>query len=325
MHILITGAAGMIGRKLADRLVAEGIGGREVSEFTLIDIVAPQSPMGFAGRVTARAADLSGPGAADTCLASRPDIVFHLAAIVSGEAEADLDKGYRVNLDGTRLLLDAIRRVGDGYCPRVVFTSSVAVYGPPFPAVVPDDFRTTPQSSYGAQKVMGEALLSDYSRRGLMDGIAIRLPTICIRPGRPNKAASGFFSGIMREPLAGQEAILPVDDAVRCWVASPRAAVGFLMHAAAIDLSALGARRALMLPGLSVSVGEQIAALRRVAGEAAVRLIRRAPDPMVAAIVSGWPERFDTRRAEALGFRAEAGFAEILRAHIDDELGGHIG
>ena len=325
MHVLITGAAGMIGRKLTDRLVAEGVAGRAVDRFTLVDIVAPAAPAGFAGPLVARAADLSAPGVADGCLAERPDVVFHLAAIVSGEAEADLDKGLCVNLDGTRLLLDAIRRLGGGYCPRVVFTSSVAVYGPPFPAAVPDDFRTTPQSSYGTQKVMGEALLSDYSRRGLMDGIALRLPTICIRPGKPNKAASGFFSGIMREPLAGHEANLPVGDEVRCWVASPRAAVGFLTHAAAIDLAPLGARRAVMLPGLSVSVGEQIEALRRVAGEAAVRLIRRAPDPAVAALVAGWPGRFDTPRALALGFRAEASFEDIVRTHVDDEMGGRIG
>ena len=326
MHILVTGAAGMIGRKLVDRLVAAGaIGTQPVTSLTLIDIVAPQPPQGFTGGVTTREADLSVPGEAERCVAGRPDIIFHLAAIVSGEAEADLDKGYRVNLDGTRLLFDAIRRIGDGYRPRVVFTSSVGVYGAPFPAVIPDDFHTTPLTSYGTQKVMGEAMLCDYSRRGLMDGIAIRLPTICIRPGKPNKAASSFFSSILREPLIGQEAVLPVDETVRCWVAGPRSAVSFLMHAAAIDLTPLGARRGLMMPGLSVTVGEQIEALRRAAGDAAVKLIRREPDAVIRTIVSGWPECFDPQRALALGFRAETSFDEVVRAHIEDELGGRIG
>jgi nucleoside-diphosphate-sugar epimerase len=326
MHILVTGAAGMIGRKLVNRMVAEGtIGTHPLTALTLTDIVAPLPPAGFTGRVVTREADLSVPGEAEHCLAGRPDIIVHLAAIVSGEAEADLEKGYRVNLDGTRLLFDAIRRIGDGYKPRVIFTSSVAAYGPPFPALVPDDFRTTPTTSYGAQKVMGEAMLSDYSRRGLMDGIAIRLPTICIRPGKPNKAASGFFSGILREPLIGQEAILPVGEDVRCWVASPRAAVGFLMHATTIDLAPLGAQRALMMPGLSVAVGEQIAALRRAAGENAVKLIRHEPNPTIIAIVSGWAVAFDPQRALALGFRAENSFDEIVRTHIEDELGGKVG
>ncbi len=327
MHILITGAGGMIGRKLASRLAREKtLAGREIARLSLTDIIAPEPPTGFAGQCDTEAADLSAPGVAEAAIATRPDLIFHLAAIVSGEAEADFDKGYRVNLDGTRALFEAIRAEGQKapYAPRVVFTSSIAVFGAPFPDPIPDEFFTTPLTSYGTQKAIGELLLADYSRRGIFDGIGIRLPTICIRPGKPNKAASGFFSGILREPLAGMEAVLPVSDDVRHWHASPRAAVSFLIHAATIDLAPLGARRNLSMPGLSATVGEQIAALGRVAGEKAVRLIRRAPDPAIAAIVAGWPTRFDARRALALGFRAEASFDEIIRIHIEDELGGTL-
>jgi nucleoside-diphosphate-sugar epimerase len=259
-------------------------------------------------------------------VASRPDTIFHLAAIVSGEAEADFDKGYAINLDGTRFLFDAIRleSMKSHYKPRVVFSSSIAVFGAPFPEKIGDEFFTTPLTSYGTQKAIGELLLSDYSRRGFFDGIGIRLPTICIRPGKPNKAASGFFSNILREPLVGQEAVLPVSEDVRHWHASPRSAVGFLLHAATMDLGQLGWRRNLSMPGLSATVGEQIEALRRVAGEKAVKLIRREPDPMIAKIVSGWARDFDTSRAASLGFTAERSFDEIIRVHIEDELGGRL-
>jgi nucleoside-diphosphate-sugar epimerase len=245
---------------------------------------------------------------------------------VSGEAEADFEKGYRVNLDGTRHVLEAVRKESAKapYRPRFVFTSSIAVFGAPFPAVIGDEFFNTPLTSYGTQKAMSELLLADYTRRGFLDGIAIRLPTICIRPGKPNKAASGFFSNILREPLVGQEALLPVSEDVRHWHASPRAAVGFLTHAASMDLESLGARRALTMPGLSATVAEQIDALRRVAGDKAVQLIRREPDPVIAKIVAGWPRAFDAQRALALGFRADASFDEIIRIHIEDELGGRI-
>jgi D-erythronate 2-dehydrogenase len=206
----------------------------------------------------------------------------------------------------------------------VVFTSSIAVFGAPFPDAIGDEFFTTPLTSYGTQKAIGELLLADYSRKGFLDGIGIRLPTICIRPGKPNKAASGFFSNILREPLVGQEAVLPVSEDVRHWHASPRAAVGFLVHAAELDLAKLGWRRSLSMPGLSATVGEQIEALRRVAGEGAVKLIRRERDPVIEQIVAGWARNFDTQRAEALGFTAERSFDEIIRVHIDDELGGRI-
>lgn len=328
MHILVIGAAGMVGRKLAARLAADGrLRGRPIEALTLVDVVAPTAPEGFGGRVDAVTADLSAPGEADTLAARRPDVVFHLAAVVSGEAEADFDKGYRINLDGTRLLFEAIRQEGlrRPYGPRVVFTSSIAVFGAPFPERIGDAFLSAPLTSYGTQKAIGELLLSDYSRRGFLDGIGIRLPTVCVRPGRPNLAASGFFSGILREPLSGREAVLPVSDDVRHWFASPRAAVNFLMHAAEVDAAALGGRRNLSMPGLCATVGEEIEALRRFGGDKAVALIRREPDPVIARIVSGWPQSFDARRAEALGFRAESTMDDIVRAHVEDELGGAVG
>jgi nucleoside-diphosphate-sugar epimerase len=244
--------------------------------------------------------------------------------VVSGEAELDFEKGVHVNLDGSRALIEAIRAAGDGYCPRLVFTSSIAVFGAPFPETIADDFHLTPLTSYGTQKAIVELLLADYTRRGFLDAIGIRLPSIVVRPGRPNKAASGFFSSIIREPLAGEEAVLPVEDSVLHWHASPRAAVGFLIHAAGVDREKLGPRVGLTMPGVCCTVAEQIAALRRIAGDKVAGRIRREPDPLVARIVAGWPSRFDPRRALALGFQAEASFDDIIRVHIADELGGKI-
>jgi nucleoside-diphosphate-sugar epimerase len=325
MHVLVIGAAGMVGRKLVARIAKDGaIGGKQVRRLSLVDVIEPEAPDHISSSTVA--ADISAPGEAAKMVASRPDVIFHLAAIVSGEAEADFDKGYRINLDGTRHLFEAIRQQGlaKPYTPRVVFTSSIAVFGAPFPDAIGDEFFTTPLTSYGTQKAIGELLLADYSRRGIFDGVGIRLPTICIRPGKPNKAASGFFSSILREPLAGQPAVLPVPDTVMHWHASPRAAVGFLMHAATLDTAPLGARRNLTMPGLAATVAEQIEALRRVAGDKAVALIRREPDETIGKIVAGWPRRFDAKRAEALGFQAEKTFDEIIRVHVEDELGGKV-
>ncbi|MCW1840996.1 D-erythronate dehydrogenase [Prosthecomicrobium hirschii] len=322
MHVLIIGAAGMVGRKLTERLVRDGrLGAAPITAMTLTDVIVPDRPEA-PFPIVALQGDLSVPGEAERLIAARPGAIFHLAAIVSGEAEADFEKGYRINLDGTRFLFDAIRLVGGGYKPRMVFTSSIAVFGAPFPEAIGDEFFTTPLTSYGTQKAMGELLLADYSRRGFFDGVGIRLPTICVRPGKPNKAASGFFSNIIREPLAGHEAVLPVDEDVRHWHASPRSAVGFLIHAATMDTAPLGARRNLTMPGLSVTVGEQIEALRRVAGDGVVARIRREPDQTIRGIVAGWPRNFDASRAESFGFTAEKTFDEIIRVHIDDELGG---
>jgi nucleoside-diphosphate-sugar epimerase len=327
MHILILGAAGMIGRKLTDRLVADGnVGGTAIDRLTLADVVSPQQPANTASEVELVAADLSTPGEADRLVEGRPDVILHLAAIVSSDAEANFDKGYRVNLDGTRALFDAVRaaNAADGYQPRLVFTSSNAVYGPPLPNPVPEDYQQVALSSYGIQKSIGELLLADYTRRGFFDGIGIRLPTICIRPGKPNKAASGFFSGILREPLIGQEAVLPVPDTLRHFHASPRSVVNWLVQASALDGERVGPRRTLAMPGLSATVGEQIEALGRVAGEKAVKLIRREPDEAIMAIVGTWAEAVDFTRAARLGFTAESSFDEIIQIHIEDELGGSI-
>jgi D-erythronate 2-dehydrogenase len=323
MKVLITGGAGMIGRKLAQRLATDGaLAGKAISKLTLYDVVPAAAPAGAGIPVTLATGDLPALGEADRLIADRPQVIFHLAAIVSGEAEQDFDKGYRINLDGTRRLLEAIAQAG--HKPRVVFASSIAVFGAPFPDAIGDEFVNTPLTSYGTQKTIGELLISDYSRKGFIDGIAIRLPTICIRPGRPNKAASGFFSNIMREPLAGEEAVLPVAESVMHWHASPRAAVGFMLHAASLDLARLGWRRALTMPGLAVTVGEQIAALKHVAGDRVAARIRRVPDPFVESIVAGWPRKFAPTRALELGFKADASFEEIIRIHIEDELGGKI-
>ena len=323
MRVLILGGAGMVGRKLAERLAKDGrLGGKTIGHLDMADMVLPAVPAGAAFATGLHTLDIAAAAALPPLIALRPDVIFHLAAIVSGEAETNFDKGYAINLDGPRFLLEAIRH--EGYKPRLVFTSSIAVFGAPFPEAIGDTFFTTPLTSYGTQKAIGELLLADYSRKGFVDGIGLRLPTICVRPGKANLAASGFFSNIIREPLAGREAVLPVSEEVRHWHASPRAAVGFLLHAATMDLGQLGARRNLTLPGLSVTVAGQIEALRKVAGERVVARIRRAPDPAIDRIVAGWPRNFDAVRATALGFRAEASFEEIIRVHLEDELGGVI-
>jgi nucleoside-diphosphate-sugar epimerase len=323
MRVLITGAAGMIGRKLTARLVADGkVAGRAISALDLHDIVPADAPKFGGAEVKVHTGDLADTGDVTRLVAPKPDVVFHLAGVVSGEAEANFEKGYRVNLDGTRMLFEAIRHAGNA--PRVVFTSSIAVFGAPFPEVIPDEFHLTPMTSYGTEKMMGEALLADYTRRGFFDGIGIRLPTICVRPGKPNKAASSFFSGIIREPLAGQEAILPVPRTVLHTHASPRSAVNFLIHAAGIDGDKVGPRRNLTMPGVAVTVGQQIESLARVAGKKFAALIREEPDPTIWAIVQNWPTQFNARRARELGFKAEDNFDDIVRAHIEDELGGEL-
>ncbi|MEC8542909.1 MAG: D-erythronate dehydrogenase [SAR324 cluster bacterium] len=321
MHVLITGGAGMLGRKLAQRLIQDQrIGEQEITKLTLADITTPKGLPKFEGAYAEHAMDIGDPGSAEKIIQQRPDFIFHLAAVVSGEAEADFEKGYRVNLDSTRYLLEAIRAQKD-YYPRVIFTSSIAVFGIPFPDPIPDTHHRTPLSSYGAQKAIGELLLADYSRRGILQGIGLRLPTICIRPGLPNKAASSFFSGILREPLNGKEAVLPVSDDVRHWHASPRAAVSFFLHAATIDLELVGRDCNLTLPGLCASVKEQIEALERAAGKDAVSLIRREPDPFIEKLVYSWPQSFEAEKAKSLGFKAENNFDEIIKIYMEDELG----
>lgn len=319
---LIIGGAGMLGQGLARALAERGaLAGAALSRMTLYDVVGASQPRGDVEVVEIATGDLSAPGEAERLVAAQPDVIYHLAAIVSGEAERDFEKGYRINLDGTRHLFEAIRaeHLRSGYRPRVVFASSLAVFGGLLPDVVGDGQILSPMTSYGTQKAIGELLLADYSRRGFFDGIGLRLPTICVRPGKPNAAASGFFSSILREPLAGQNAVLPVSPGVRAWLASPRAAIGYLLHAGEIDTSSLDGRRNLTMPGLSVTVGEQIEALRAVAGEVAVARIRHEPDSAIEAIVSSWPKAFDTRQALALGFRPDESLAAIIAAHIEDQ------
>jgi nucleoside-diphosphate-sugar epimerase len=322
MRILVLGAAGMVGRKLVERLASDGaLGGKTITSAHLHDVVTPTPPPApFA--VTVAVGDLAAPGAVDALLSPAPDVIFHLAAIVSGEAEADFEKGYRVNLTGTWTLFEALRL--KGLTPRVVFTSSIAVFGAPFPEAIGDEFLTAPLTSYGTQKAVGELLLADYTRKGFFDGVGLRFPTICVRPGAPNKAASGFFSNIIREPLAGKDAVLPVDEDVRHWHASPRSAVGFLLHAATMDTGRIGPRRNLTMPGLSCTVGEQLEALGEIGGAAALARVKRQPDDTIRRIVAGWPRNFDARRGLDLGFASETSFRDIVVAHVTDELGGKV-
>jgi D-erythronate 2-dehydrogenase len=323
MKVMVIGAAGMLGRKLVERL-ATASDGLDVSALIRHDVVlSPAPPPHARFPIQTFLGDLSVAGEAEKLVANRPDLIFHLAAIVSGEAEADFEKGYAINLDGTRHLFEAIRKQGGGYCPRVIFTSSIAVFGAPFPEAIGDEFLTAPLTSYGAQKAICELLLNDYSRRGFMDGMALRMPTVCVRPGSPNKAASGFFSNIIREPLAAKDAILPVPTSVRHWHASPRAAVGFLIQAAIMGGAALGNRRNISLPGLSCTVADQLAALEAIAPQALAH-VKHVPDDTIMRIVAGWPQNFDPKRALDLGFKSEKTFEDIIRVHIEDELGGTL-
>lgn len=317
MGTLIIGGGGMVGQKLAHRLARTGT---DPEALALFDLDFPARP--FPG--VSVTGDVTNPEAITRLLKARPDPIFHLAAIVSGQAETDFDLGWHVNFHAFLRFCDAIRAEhlasGGQYVPRVVFTSSIAVFGPPYPDRIDDDFRSTPATSYGAQKAACELVLSDFSRKGFCDAVILRLPTICVRPGKANLAASSFFSGIIREPLNGQEAILPVPDTVRHWHASPRAAARFLTHAAGMNTEPLGHRRALNMPGVSVTVAEQIEALREAAGNNVVALIKSRPDPAIAKIVAGWPRDFDPARATALGFVAETGFRQIVDTYIADDL-----
>lgn len=317
MHVLIAGASGMLGRKLADQLVAEG----NASSFTLADIFTPTRPEGFSGDVQLEIADISNAEAAAKLIDTKPDVIFHLAAIVSGEAEENFEKGNAINLDGTRNLLEAIRKQSaDGsYRPRFVFSSSLAVFGTPLPDLIPDDQRLTPLSSYGTQKAMGELMVADYSRKGFIDGISLRLPTITVRPGKPNKAASGFYSGIIREPLNGEKAVLPVPHTVRHWFQSPRRAIFNLAHAGHVKTDDLPKSRAISLPGVSATVADIIAALERAAGAKATSLIQDQADDAIKNIVMGWPKAFAATTAIAMGFEGDASFDEIIEIYLEDD------
>ncbi|EPX81084.1 D-erythronate dehydrogenase [Litoreibacter arenae] len=322
MRALILGGGGMVGQKLARHLAANGLNGQQV-DITLHDIAFPPDAIAGATQIKGSIADAGTP---EALAKTKPDVIFHLASIVSGEAEADFAKGWAINMHPTWALLEALRaehEADPGYRPRIVFTSSIAVFGGPYPDKISDDFLSAPQTSYGAQKSICETLISDFSRKGYVDGISIRLPTICVRPGKPNAAASSFFSGIIREPLNGQEAILPVADTTRHWHASPRSATGFLTHAATLDTEKLQGRRALNLPGVSCTVAEQIEALRDLAGNDVVKLIKPQPDPVIEKIVEGWPRNFASDRATALGFKAESSFKQIIQVYLDDDFPKH--
>jgi nucleoside-diphosphate-sugar epimerase len=330
VNVVITGGAGFLGSRLARALLAAesldvaGAGPRPLSRLTLADQAPPAPDLAADERVTAVRGDLGGLLAGDPGLLAGADVVFHLAAAVSGECEADFDLGIRANLHATEALLASCRALGTR--PLVVYSSSVAAFGTsaehPLPAVVDDQTPPNPQTSYGTQKVIGEHLLADYARKGFLRSRAVRLPTVCVRPGRPNGAASGFFSGIIREPLAGQRAVCPVDPAAEHGLISPGRAVAGLLAAATSADEAWGGRGAVNLPALTVSVADMVAALERVAGAEASALIDWIPDPMVARMVAGWPARIRADRAAGLGLTPDPDFDSVIRAHLDDTGGG---
>jgi D-erythronate 2-dehydrogenase len=318
MRFIVTGGCGFLGRRLALLLLQRGSALGSVDELVLFDQVPPAAPLPQDKRLALVAGDIADRETVRRLLAPGAAAVFHLAAAVSAEAEADTDLGYRVNLAGTRAVLDACRALGTR--PRFVFASSLAVYGGALPPVVGEDTPLTPQSSYGTQKAIGEFLVNDYSRKGFVDGRALRLPTVVVRPGRPNRAASSFASSMIREPLGGKDAVCPVPPDLVMALSSPRRVVAALHRAHELPGEAFGAGRSLQLPGFSVAVGEMAAAVRRAGGEAAYARIRFAPDPAIAAIVSGWPAALAAPRALALGFAADADIDEAVAAFIEDDL-----
>ena len=324
MNCLISGGAGFLGRRLAaallDRGSLTGADGRSqaIERITLIDLVAAEP---FADpRVVQMSGDITDRSLLERAIDADTASIFHLAAVVSGQAEADFDLGMRVNLDGTRALLEVCR--ARGHRPRVVFASSIAVYGGTLPDVVLESTPLTPQTSYGTQKAIGELLIADYTRKGFVDGRALRVPTVTVRPGRPNAAASSFASGIIREPVNGEESVCPVDRATRMWVISPESAVGGLIHAHELPAERLGSQRSISLPGLSVTVGEMAAALERVAGTEAASRIRWQPDPRITRLVDTWPGTLDAGRAQALGFPQDENFDAIVRAYVASRAHG---
>jgi nucleoside-diphosphate-sugar epimerase len=318
MRITILGAGGFLGRKLASRLARDGaLGGKPISGLTLFDLnlpPAPEAPF----PIRRIPGDLTNPATLAEAMPQGTDVVFHLAAVVSAAAEADFDLGLRVNLHGTLAVLDACRKLERA--PRLVFTSSVASFGGGQGAQVPDDGRQLPTNSYGAQKAMGELLLQDASRRALVDAVSLRLPTVIIRPGRPNKAASSFVSAIVREPLLGLETTCPVGPDFAVWVCSPRRAVEWFLHAATVDAGALGLDRGINPPGLSVTVQQLLAALEALGGAEARKKVSFQPDPAIEAIVAGWPAAFSARRARELGFTQQEDAEAILRQFLADDL-----
>jgi nucleoside-diphosphate-sugar epimerase len=314
VRVVITGGCGFLGRRVALRLLER----REVDELVLFDNAPSALPLPEDRRLKLVTGDIADRETVRGVVAPGTNSVFHLAAVVSGEAEADTDLGYRVNLDGARAVLEACRALGT--CPRLVFASSLAVYGGALPPAVGDDTALTPETCYGTQKAIGELLVNDYSRKGFVDGRAVRLPTVVVRPGRPNRAASTFASSIIREPLSGREAICPVSPDTVMALASPRRVVDALLRAHDLPAADFATSRSLQLPGFSVAVGEIVAAVRRVGGEQAYTRIRWEPDPLIQRIVSGWPQALAAPRAAALGFTADNGIDEVVQSFIEDDL-----
>ncbi|MCS6876851.1 MAG: SDR family oxidoreductase [Geminicoccaceae bacterium] len=319
MRVLITGAAGFIGSKLAKALLARGhLGGRTIERLRLVDVVPAA---GFEDpRVEVLTGDITRSGTAFTWARGGFDAIFHLAAVVSGQAETDFELGYAVNLDGTRHLLEAARHVCDR--PIFVFASSCAVYGGDLPDPVTDTTHLTPQSSYGNQKAMGERLVADYHRKGFVIGTSLRLPTVVVRPGRPNLATTTFLSSIVREPLNGETANCPVPLETKMYCLSPRCVVEAFIRAAELPEEALGKDRSLLLPGIAFTVAEEIAALERIAGKNVTARITYEPDALVRWVVLSIPWNFAPERALRLGFPVDADVESIIRQHIEDERGG---
>ena len=314
MRVVITGGCGFLGRRVALGLLERG----DVDELVLFDNAPSALPLPEDERLALLTGDIADSAMVRAAIAPGTDAVYHLAAVVSGEAEADTDLGYRVNLDGTRAVLEACRALGT--CPRLIFASSLAVYGGRLPPDVGDDTPLRPQTSYGTQKAIGELLVNDYNRKGFLDGRALRLPTVVVRPGRPNRAASTFASSIIREPLAGKDAVCPVSPDTVMALASPRRVVAALVHALDLPGHTFGDNRSLQLPGFSVAVGDMAEAVRRAGGEAAHARIRWQPDPLVQQIVGGWPPTLTAPRARALGFTADPDIDAVVRAFIEDDL-----
>lgn len=310
MNILITGGGGFLGSRLAAALAKRDPRAR----ITLLDT---QFPPGLEKQFQCIQGDLASPEVIARALEPDTDSVYHLASVVSGGAEQDFDLGYRVNLDGTRHLLEACRKLAKP--PRLVFTSSVAAFGGRMPDVLDDATTPTPQTSYGTQKVCCEYLVADYTRKGMIDGRSLRLPTIVVRPGKPNLAASSFASGIIREPLTGVDAECPVPDSTGVWILSPRRAVEAFMHAHDLPASAWPTSRVVNLPGITLTVREMLDAMGRVAGGEAVKRVRFVPDARIQGIVKTWPVRFRTDRANEMGFKADASFEDAIRDFIADQ------
>jgi nucleoside-diphosphate-sugar epimerase len=315
MKISILGGGGFLGRKIAAKLATDGtLGGKPVTALTLFDMAAPPKPAA-PFPVTALGGDVV--ALPDAAIPDGTDVVFHLAAVVSAQAEADYDLGRRVNLRGTDAVIDRCRKLAKP--PRVVFTSSVASFSASQSMTLPDNTRQIPGNSYGAQKAAAELILADASRRGFIDAVSLRLPTVIVRPGRPNKAASSFFSGIVREPLLGLDTELPVGDDFAVWVCSPRRAVDWLLHAAAMDTGRLGLDRSIDPPGISTTVAHLLQALDEVSPGASSH-VKRVEDKTIAAIVSTWPPAFEALHARTLGFSAHEPVIDVIRGFVEDDL-----